>query len=107
MRAGPSEEVDHKNNDGLINTFENMRLADRQQQSQNTRKLKPLTSPYKGVCLHRGKWRAVICDGELDSRGHRKQRHLGTFSSDIEAAIAYDQAAKKSFGQFASLNSGV
>ncbi|CAM9833029.1 unnamed protein product [Phaeothamnion confervicola] len=55
-------------------------------------------SRFKGVCITRaGKWRAVIYIG-------RKQKYLGVFESELEAASAYDVAAVLHFGAGAKLN---
>lgn len=53
---------------------------------------------YKGVSKGSGKnYRARI---KIDG----KELRLGTFSDPIDAARAYDRAAKEFFGEFARLN---
>lgn len=55
-------------------------------------------SRFKGVCITRaGKWRAVIYIG-------RKQKYLGVFDSEFDAARAYDAAALQHFAEGAKLN---
>lgn len=55
-------------------------------------------SRFKGVCITRaGKWRAVIYIG-------RKQKYLGVFDSEYDAARAYDHAAVQHFAEGAKLN---
>lgn len=55
-------------------------------------------SRFKGVCITRaGKWRAVIYIG-------RKQKYLGVFDSEFDAARAYDHAAVEHFAEGAKLN---
>jgi hypothetical protein len=66
----------------------------------NTRKRRNAeTSKFKGVswCAGSAKWRSQIC---LDNHVY----HLGLFAEEIAAAKAYDRAAKKMFGEFASPN---
>jgi len=61
--------------------------------------LKPASSKYKGVSFHKlsEKWGSYIrCDG--------RQKWLGVFDSETEAAFAYDDAAQKLFGEYALLN---
>ena len=55
------------------------------------------TSPYLGVISARGTWQARITSGG-------RPRHLGTYASDIRAALAYDAAAPGVFGSGARLN---
>lgn len=57
------------------------------------------SSDYKGVCRFKrdNNWRAYIVKDGI-------QHHLGYFNSEIEAARAYDKAARKYFGEFAYLN---
>jgi hypothetical protein len=45
----------------------------------------------------RQKWRAVI-------KGDNKRIELGFFAGELEAARAYDAAARKYFGEFARTN---
>ena len=91
-------QVDHINGNRLDNRIENLRLAT---QSQNQRNASPRpngTSKYKGVhwCKTNKKWRAGIWLG--------KRINLGRFDIEIDAAKAYDKAAKKHFGAFARTN---
>lgn len=91
-------DVDHIDHDGLNNQRSNLRIATRSQNNQNQRPRKT-TSQFKGVSWdqYTNKWRAYIFV-------ERKQIHLGYFKIEREAALAYDQVAKKYFGEFAQLN---
>jgi predicted GIY-YIG superfamily endonuclease len=62
-------------------------------------KHKNTTSKYKGVSWFKRDecWRSWI-------HYNGKQQHLGYFHLEIDAANAYDEAAKKYFGEFANLN---
>jgi len=100
MRAPKGKLVDHGNGDGLDNRRANLRLATRSQNMMNRSKTKKKTSSrYIGVCFDKGckRWRAAI-------RVRHKQRHLGSFKSEIAAACAYDNAARKYHKEFARLN---
>lgn len=91
--------IDHIDGDGLNNTKNNLRQSTVSQNMRNRRSKGTKTSKYKGV-NQRGvsnQWRASIHCGE-------KLHHLGTYSSEIDAAIAYNLAAIKFHGEFASLN---
>jgi hypothetical protein len=91
---------DHRNHDGLDNQRHNLREATQSQNRMNTRKtVSPTSSQYKGVCWHKKalKWMAYI-------KINHKMKYLGLFVDEIEAAKAYDEAAKQIFGTFAYLN---
>lgn len=92
-------QVDHINGDGLRNTRDNLRLVTDQQNRFNGRLYANNTSGYKGVSLFRptGKWCAHI-------GFNGKRKNLGYFGTPEEAASAYDNAARKLFGEFARLN---
>jgi hypothetical protein len=92
--------VDHKNGDSLDNRRANLRLATRSQNSCNSRRDKSkASSRFRGVIFekHSGLWLARI-------KCHGKQIGLGRFTNEIDAANAYDEAAKKYHGDFARLN---
>lgn len=99
LKVGGGLVCDHINHDGLDNRKANVRICTRQQNSRNRRAQEGTTSRYKGVDWNKRlqKWRARIY---LNGRA----RFLGYFSSEIEAAKAYDRAARKYHGEFASLN---
>jgi hypothetical protein len=98
--------VDHVNHDGLDNRRGNLRMCARHENMRNRTKRNGKTSYFKGVSLKRdrGLWEAKIAAGQLRPDGKRKQIHLGYFKSELDAASAYDRAAREHFGAFAVLN---
>ncbi len=98
-------EVDHEDGDGLNNQRCNLRQATSQQNKRNrTRKTPGTSSRFKGVILHKGRWRAIIRAGVLLPNGKRKHIWLGGYETEEGAARAYDAAAIIHFHEFASLN---
>jgi Cu2+-containing amine oxidase len=101
LNAGKGLVVDHINYNGLDNRRANIRECSVSENSSNRRKpRKPSsTSNYLGVGFYisRGLWRA---------RGVKagKEYHLGLFKNEIDAAIAYDNWAIATQGEFASTN---
>jgi hypothetical protein len=100
LNASAGDVVDHRNGNGLDNRKANLRIATIAQNHYNRRKTtRATTSKYKGVHFQRDekKYRAQIgCKG--------KRINLGNFNNEIDAAKAYDEAAKLYFGEFAFLN---
>ena len=90
---------DHINHDGLDNRRANLRNCTIRQNNVNSRAAAASTSKYKGVSWNRrrSKWVAYI---KKDGR----QRYLGSFTDQTQAAKAYDDAAKKLPGRFVALN---
>jgi hypothetical protein len=97
LRPKDGEQVDHINGDTLDNRRENLRICGQLQNSYNRTSQKNNTSGFKGVSELRGKFVAYIAY-------NGKQRHIGCFDTAAEAASAYDEAALKFHGEFASLN---
>lgn len=93
-----SVQADHRNYDGLDNRKSNLRKASHTQNLQNARVRRTgKYSQYKGVCRARNKWEARIC---VD----KQKMRLGLYNTEEEAALAYNEAAVKYFGEFAYLN---
>lgn len=88
-------QVDHINGNTLDNRRCNLRFATPSQNCQN--KAPALLRKWKGIRQYKCGWMARIRtpDGRIC---------LGTFKTDIEAARAYNEAAKRLFGEFARLN---
>jgi hypothetical protein len=91
-------DIDHRDGDGLNNRRANLRVCTRQQNMWNRRKRKG-KSPFKGVQLEKGGKQIVAC---ITLDGSR--RRIGYFGSEIDAAHAYDEAARLHFGDFACVN---
>jgi hypothetical protein len=95
--------IDHKNRDGLCNLQNNLRTCLQHQNGCNRTGWDNSYSKYKGVGWITNKtkrvkrWTASITV-------KRKKFCVGYFLTEIEAAIAYDEAAKKYHGEFATLN---
>lgn len=92
-------EIDHKNGNGFDNRRVNLRFATRQQNASNLGKKITCKSKYKGVVWRpdANLWRATLTK-------NWKQISLGYYKTEREAAIAYNEGAKKHFGEFARLN---
>ena len=95
----PINRIDHDDNDGLNNKWENLREATNQENSRNTKRRVDNKSGYKGVSLHTktGKWHARI----MVDVG--KSKSLGLFADVKDAAKAYETAAQEAFGRFRRL----
>jgi hypothetical protein len=92
--------VDHKDGNSLDNRRENLRLATHSQNACNSQINKTKSkSRFRGACLDKsnGRWFTTI-------RTNGKRLWFGYFDNEIEAAKAYDEAAKKYHGEFARLN---
>jgi len=96
MDAPKGVDVDHINHNTLDNRRDNLRLATRSENNRNQRPRLGCSSKYKGVSLENGRWVASI---ELNYR-----RRLGSFDLEVDAAKAYDKAARALFGKFAYPN---
>jgi hypothetical protein len=97
MNAPDDMKVDHQDGDGLHNWRENLRVCTNAENSRNRRINKNNTTGYKGVTLERGRYRARI-------KVLYRLIDAGLYDTPIEAAHAYDQAARKHHGPFARLN---
>lgn len=103
MKTPIEMDVDHKDRNGWNNQKSNLRNCTRYENCLNRKKVNKTN--YKGVTenksSHNGKdyiyWRAAIVV-------NKKRIHLGTFSSAIAAALAYNAAAIKHHGEFANIN---
>lgn len=91
--------VDHKDGDGRNNRRSNIRVATAQQNRRNEVRRREHTSAYRGAswCKSTEKWVARCNMGT-------KHLYLGVYDTEIEAALAYDAAARLHFGEFASTN---
>lgn len=98
---GGRELVDHIDGDSRNNCRSNLRIATESQNRMNSKDRKR-QSNYRGVYFDKLRaatkpWKAVI---HVDGR----QKCLGYFRNEEEAAVARDAAAKQHYGEFARLN---
>jgi hypothetical protein len=102
--VGKDKFIDHKNGDGFDNRRSNLRLATKSENTKNKKKQhiingKRTTSKYKGVSWNKREriWYSFIT---VDC----KSIYLGRFKNEIDAAKAYNKAAKIYFDEYALLN---
>lgn len=93
--------IDHIDGNSLNNVRSNLRHSTNTENVRSQRKsLKRCKSSiYKGVSFDG--WRKLFCARIMVDR---KGKFLGRFSNEKQAALAYNNAAKKYFGKFAVLN---
>ena len=91
--------ADHINYNLLDNRKSNLRNCTPSQSAAHRRSIPNTSSQYKGVswCVARNKWEVCI-------KQNYKGKYLGRYNNEIEAAKAYDDEAKKLFGEYAELN---
>lgn len=88
---------DHRDGNGLNNQRYNLREATSAQNQANRGSFGK--SKYKGVFKMNNR------PGYISKiSNNRKNKHLGYFRSEIEAAKAYDKVAHELYGEFARLN---
>ena len=97
MKAQRGQQVDHRDRNPLNNQKSNLRFSTQAENLLNKAVRKDSASGYKGVRRRGIRWRAYI-----HVQGRRK--HLGTYTTKVEAARAYNEAALKHHGEFAYQN---
>lgn len=93
--------TDHIDRNGLNNQRDNLREATIRQNAANRDSFDNSSSKYLGVYWDpaRKKWMATIKDSRIN-----KTKGLGGYKNEIDAAKAYNNAAKIIHGAFANLN---
>ena len=91
--------IDHINNEKLDNRMSNLRKADFGLNNHNRQKPKNATSKYNGVSwsITNQKWHSKCNE-------NNKTNFIGYFDNEIEAAIEYNNAVTKIYGNDARLN---
>jgi hypothetical protein len=99
LTKGDGKCCDHINRNGLDNRRCNLRIATPTQNNANheIHRAAKRNSRFKGVFRSLDCWWAGLkSEGVL--------HYLGRYSDEVEAALAYDRAARHHFGAFARLN---
>lgn len=93
--------VIYKNGNTLDLTKENLAVTTRSNAIRCKSKSIDRTSKYIGVSFakHANKWHSQIKPSK-----NKKNMHIGYFITEEEAAVAYNDAARKHHGEFAKLN---
>ena len=105
MPARKGLQVDHINGNRLDNRKSNLRICTHAENQRNKKIRSDSKNKYKGVCLHRciknGKtYRYFYARVYVDKKCYTKHGA----KSEEEAALLYNELAKKYHGEFANLN---
>lgn len=103
---------DHIDHNGLNNQKNNLRIATKDENNWN--KIAQGRSKYLGVYLSVRDCKCTLSTGEIKSyhyekwhasiKINNKNKSLGYYLLEEDAARAYDKAAQKQYGRFANLN---
>ncbi len=99
LKRGDNRQCDHIDHNGLNNQKSNLRICNRQQNNQNRKLSKHLSSKYKGVNWdkHTRRWLVRL-------HINNKSVFLGRYDDEKEAAKIYDRVALFEFKEFAHTN---
>lgn len=100
MNAPKGMMVDHIDHNGLNNQKSNLRLCTNAENARNRVVMKGGSSKYKGVSYVKKnvrRWKARI-------QANCKEKTLGSFHTELEAAIIWNIASRKYYGKFANPN---
>lgn len=99
LQALEGSQIDHINGNKLDNRRSNLRFSTQAENMRNSSAQKNSTSKFKGVNwdTNQKKWTAQITI-------NYKKHHLGVYTTEEEAARAYDSAALYYFKEFAHTN---
>lgn len=89
--------VDHIDGNPLNNTRHNLRVGNQAQNARNAKLSVTNKTGYKGVMVIDGYYKAKITV-------NYESLDLGRYANAVDAAIAYNHAAVKHFGEYAKLN---
>ncbi len=91
--------IDHIDGNRSNNNLDNLRHCTYTENNRNCTKRENTSSRFKGVAFRKrvNKWQAYI---NINGR----QKHLGYFLDEKDAARAYDEAAKELFKEFSKIN---
>jgi hypothetical protein len=93
-------EIDHINHNKLDNRKENLRICTRAENCRNRTKYNETFSKYKGISFDDRRISKYIVRIIVNA----KCLYIGSFTNDIDAALAYNNAALKYHGEYAYLN---
>ena len=102
----PRLHTDHRDGNGLDNRRANIRIASTSENRANelvrrmARGSSGASSKYKGVSPSTSRLGGWIAQARVAGRF----THLGTWDREIDAALAYDDAVRSEFGEFAATN---
>lgn len=94
-----AKEYDHKDRNSLNNTRQNIRPSTHSQNMMNRPKVLGSDSRFRGLT-----WQENVCRWRVRIKVNGRTIQVGYFDYEIEAALAYNEAAKRYHGEFAQLN---
>lgn len=93
LKKGDPLVVDHIDGNTLNNRRSNLRVCTQAENARNAGPQRGSASKYRGVQKQGSKWISCITKDGVKT-------HLGFFSDQVLAAVIYNQAGAKAFGQF-------
>lgn len=100
------QKVDHLNHNILDNRKQNLRICTHAENLRNHTSHRDSRSEYLGVSIQHQKYKDKIYIS-ISAQIHTsdgKKLHIGCYTTEHEAARAYDRKAIELFGEFANLN---
>lgn len=96
--------VDHINKNKLDNRKCNLRICSQRENTVANNGWTNAQIPYKGVTYMSSSGKKILTKFRARIYANHKEINLGVYNSAVEAAQAYDQAAKIIHGEYAKLN---